>query len=322
MKRWNVELSDHTLKLYYKNLDTAKMKNPKAISITECLDYDYLNYIEKIISSSIETLYNCRGRLVYKIPHNSAFVLVQIWYDLIDEELFYYDGLQFQIHDKHMYSTPITWDIGSPKDFCLRFLDDEHTSLPIEIISLNDLKKLKPLKFWFRNLKAYYKDDNGYFYLIHKYDLPNKKACEEYKRFKDNKNALLVGIGKGSVIEHIEWFDSEEHFQDKYEQYKLTIPASHSTPFYRVKKVGYAKKAPDDRKIVFRLPYFRLDSELNHEPSLHIVARKWCSMMEGYKQFGEPLDNIDWVEDLIRRWVRYSSVKGGIRNGHKSNSGS
>ena len=318
MKRWNVELSDHTLKLYYKDLDTAKMKNPKAISITECLDYDYLNYIEKIISSSIETLYNYRGRLVYKIPHNSAFVLVQIWYDLVDGELFYYDGLQFQVHDKHMHSTPITWDVGNPKDFCLRFLDDdEHTNLPIEIISLNDLKKLKPLKFWFRNLKAYYKDDNGYFYLIHKYDLPNTKSREEYERFKDNKDALLVSIGKAGMIEHTKWFESEGHFQDEYEQYKQSIPASHGTPFYKVKKVGYRKKAPDDRLIVFRLPYLRLDNELKHEHRTYVVAHKWCSMMDGYTQFGDAFENMDWVEDLIKRWIRYSSVKRGVRNGHK-----
>ena len=84
MKRWTIEKSGHSLVLYYKDFETAKEKNPEAISIKECTDYGYLEYVEKIISSATETLYNYKGRIVYKIPYNSAYVLVQLWYDIID----------------------------------------------------------------------------------------------------------------------------------------------------------------------------------------------------------------------------------------------
>lgn len=74
-------------------------------------------------------------------------------------------------------------------------------------------------------------------------------------------------------------------------------------------------KAPEDRKIIIRLPYFRLNKEIEYEMNEHAnsnaksvahwVARKWCGMMESYCQFGEAFKNMEWVEDLITRWREY-----------------
>ena len=303
MKRWNIKNPDGCITLYYMDLATAKKQNPKAISINECTDYSYLEYVDKIISSATEALYNYKGKLVYKIPYNSAYVLVQLLYDVINGKPFYYDGLQFQSHDV-TWVLPITWEISNPKEFWERFMDDTHVDLPITIISFNELKSLKPTKFWFKNKRAYYKDKHGYFYYIDKYDLPNKKSREEFEVFKGNEDAVLASVNLAGRPIHIRWYSSEREFLDKYNRFCAETPASHGTASYTIKKRGYSKKAPEDRGIAFRLPYFRLDNELEYESCTFKVASKWCALMQGYKQFGsEPFMNLDWVQDLIKRWV-------------------
>ena len=311
MKRWYVEFPDYTLKLYYKDLQAARTKNPKSISIIECFDYDYLSYVEKIKSSAIEVLYNYKSKRVHKILYNSGYILVRMHYDIIDGEEYYYDMLQFQIHSKSKCVIPITWGVSNPKEFWEQYINCSNPiELPIEAISLNELKALKPTRFWFRNLRAFYRDDNGYFYYIHKTNLPNKKSREEYEKFKGNKNAVFVRYGSNFVMDNsTKWFTSEEEFKEEYRQFVQDTPAYYGNPHYEIKQKGYNKKPPDDRKIVFRLPYFQIDKELKRGNQPYWIAREWCAMMEGYSQFGDIFDNVNWVEDLIKRWVGYRAFK-------------
>ena len=153
--------------------------------------YTYLEYVEKIKLSAAETSLNYKGKLVYKIPHNSAHVLVQLLCDMIDGKPFYYDSVQFQNHDV-AWVLPVTWEMSTPQEFCERFLADAPLELPIEAISLRELKSLKPTRFWFKNNRAYYRDTHGYFYFVDKRDLPNKKSREEYSKFKGNSDAVLA----------------------------------------------------------------------------------------------------------------------------------
>jgi hypothetical protein len=276
-------MPDITLKLYSADMESIKKKRPDAISITECNDYGYLSFIDKIKQSAADEIYSYKGKKVYKVPYNSAFVLVQIWYDIIGGEPFYYDGLQFQDHD--CGSVPVTWEMGRPEEFYNRFLADAgHVRLPVEVISLKELKKLKPIKFWFKNNRAFYKDPNGYFYFISKWDLPTKEKRTEYEMFKNNENALFVTYGN-ALDRYTKWFASEGEFHDEFNRYKASVPPACGTPYYDIKRRGYKKKAPEDRKIAFRLPYLNLDKELEYDGSAHSIAGKWCRLMADHKQF-------------------------------------
>ena len=53
----------YPLKLYYSTLEECKKANPSAISIEECLDYEYLQYIDKIKENGREIFDN-----FYEIP--------------------------------------------------------------------------------------------------------------------------------------------------------------------------------------------------------------------------------------------------------------
>jgi hypothetical protein len=157
---------------------------------------------------------------------------------------------------------------------------------------MKELKALKTTKFWFKNNKAYYKDTHGYFYVID----------------KGNDNAVLACVELSGRSKHTGWYASESEFLDEYKKFQTDNSASHGSISYVIKKRGYKKVSPEDRRVIFRLPYFRLDIELKHESCTCHVAHKWCALMEGYSQFGnEPrFLNADWVEDLIKRWITYT----------------
>jgi len=314
MKRWNIQLPDTSMTLYYADLETARAKYPKAINITENFDYGYLEFVDKI-KAVAQVECDHKGKRVYKIPYNSAYILVHLWYDIENGKEFYYDGCDFQRHDECTGAMSIMWTWSTPKEFYEQFLKERgHVELPIEVISLRELKKLNPVKFHNKNGKALYRDCYGYFYIVNKHDLPNKKKCAEYAQFKGNPNAVFARIDSSYKVTSAKWFDSIYDLLQEFEQYKKDTPASFGTPFYTIMKRGYTKVAPEDREIVFRLPYFQLDKEVAYEnnekrrsePIPWIVAQKWCGMMDGYTQFGRSFSNREWVKDLIVSWLAYT----------------
>ena len=125
MKRWNVQFNDCSIQKYYENLQTAKKANPTALTITENIDYTYLQYIEKIQSAATEIFCDYRGRKIYKIPHAGGHILVQLWSDIEGGSEFYYDGCQYQRHDEGSLVEPITWTFSAPHEFYKKFLKHE-----------------------------------------------------------------------------------------------------------------------------------------------------------------------------------------------------
>jgi len=297
------------------DFEAARVANPEAIQITECTDYSYLTYIKKIKAASVETLHDYRGRNVYKIPLNSAYVLVRLYCSSEEGEEYFFDGCEFQRHDEHGFTPPIFWTSSTPEEFYNQFVHTEpYTILPVEVLSLNELKKVDPTRFYNREGRVFYRDRYGYFYFAHKQRLPNKKDHEEYARQKNNPLAIKVSYGTSVKEAQTAWFSSEEEFIAVYDLFVQDTPPTFGTPYYTVRERGYTKIAPADRKVIFRLPYFNLERELAYEEkgcrntksTIHCIARKWCGMFEGYKQFAEPFKNLDWVEELIKQWQVYS----------------
>lgn len=302
------------MKLYYKDYDTAYENNPDC-EIKECDDYDYLKYINRIQQKSIQTLYDYKGREVEKIPYNSDYILVRFWYDNESNEKYFYDGLEYQRHDENEFTQPITWNCSTPEQFYNNFLNiPEHNDLPIEFISNNQIKKLKGKKFYNKNNKAYFVDNQGYYYMGCKSDIKYKK---EYEEFKDEKNAVWVTYGVPcSGKEFHKWFHSIDDFQIEYQKYVDNLPRGYGKPTYKILKHGYKKVTPNDCKYLARLPYFNLYKEYklekvntyNTKSISNTLARKWCGLLKGYKMYGEPFQNEDYITDLINKWIEYSKL--------------
>lgn len=106
------------LKLYYKDLETAQKNNPNCI-ITECKDYEYLEYIQKIKELSTDTLLDCKGREVLKIPISNGIAYVKI----MNEDNLDLDCVQYQIHNNNQFINPITWAMGSPEELYKNILN-------------------------------------------------------------------------------------------------------------------------------------------------------------------------------------------------------
>ena len=59
------------------------------------------------------------------------------------------------------------------------------------------------------------------------------------------------------------------------------------------------------------MPYIDIDKEINlakkdtaNENSIsRTVANIWCKQMEGIRFFGMPCNNIEWVEDVVKRYI-------------------
>lgn len=197
--------------------------------------------------------------------------------------------------------------MSNPKTFYDDFIADEHIDMPIEIISQNEIKKPKAKKFWDKNNMTFWHDDNGYFYYADKTDLKqSKQSKQEYEQFHDCKDAIMVGYGAEPAFMTYGWFANEDEFHTFWKEHLANHNPAFGTQHYEIIKHGYTLKPIADRKVIFRLPYFDLDKEYKLNDRPRELARSWCKLMEGYKQFGDWWDNVDWVEELIKRWVGYN----------------
>ena len=117
MKRFIVKMKMndkiYPLKLYYSTLEECKKANPSAISIEECLDYEYLQYIDEIKESGRKISDN-----FYEIPIDNGIILVKF----AQEEGLMLDFLEYQKHINTVMGNEITWTWSNPKEFYELFL--------------------------------------------------------------------------------------------------------------------------------------------------------------------------------------------------------
>lgn len=68
--------------LYYPNIEEARKHHPTA-EITIDTDKEYLKSVERIKGKSVDNLYDCRGREIWKIPYNNDYILYRQYKDEI-----------------------------------------------------------------------------------------------------------------------------------------------------------------------------------------------------------------------------------------------
>lgn len=311
MERFIVKEGDlRPMHLYYPNIEEARKHHPTA-EITIDTDKEYLKLVERIKGKSVGNLYDYRGREIWKIPYNNDYILYRQYKD---ENGNYIDGCMYQRQDNTRLTTPLFWDMSTPKVFEEAFL----TEKPLydrenPTISQKELKKRKAKRFYSKNGKVYWKDVNGFFYTADKAALPNKVQKEEYERFKNNFEAVYVSYGSELAFRERGWFESKEKFIEFFNEQKKNHPPYMAELNYEILKRGYKKLPPEDRKIIAVMPYIDIDMEIkfakretaNQNIVSRAVAKVWCNQMNGIKFFGTPGSNVDWVEDIVKKYMEF-----------------
>lgn len=179
--------------------------------------------------------------------------------------------------------------------------------------SVNDIKKLKAKKFYNKNNKCYWVDNKGFFYEASKDSLPTKKSKEEYKMFGGNPNAVWVCWGTEVAFLKYKWFSSMDEFLEFFKKEKENQPKHYGTLYYKIKKKGYTKLSPEDRKVIFKLPYFDIDKTIkelslryyNENYVLHRCAELWCKEMEKIKFFEHGYENFEQTLEIIKKYLEW-----------------
>ena len=296
------------IRLYYSNIEEARQKYPDA-EITIDADKNFLESVEKIKAMSEHTLYDYRQREIWKIPYNNKYILYRQY---IDEDGHYIDGCDYQRWDNITSTYPFAWTSSTPEEFAELFvIEKPFYDRENPCISQKELKKKKAKKFYNKNNKSYWRDANGLFYKADKCDLPNTVDKEEYKRFKGNTEAVYVRYGTEIAFSERDWFDNIDSFIEFFNDKKKSHPPYLGDLEYEVLKRGYKYAAPNERKVIIALPYIDVDKEIklarkdtaNENSIVRTVANIWCNQMDGIKFFGNSHGNIEWVEDIVKKYM-------------------
>ena len=203
------------MKLYYSTLEDCKKANPRAISIEECLDYEYLQYIDKIKENGRKIFDN-----FYEIPIDHGMILVKFE----QEEGLMLDFLKYQKHINTVMGNEITWTWSNPKEFYELFLKNGTTKMKLYSFrsygqpKLAKPKELKGVKQSFTcdfipkkcKCDCFIKDND--LYIKHRdyfskelqveeedFDKPLEYLCKKYLG-KDKKSKFIYNDCWGSII--------------------------------------------------------------------------------------------------------------------------
>ena len=276
MNRW---LVDGQIKIYAETRDKVYSLFPEAFSVEPYEDNFYLGLIDVIKNKAVKSYTDVKGSEVYHIPHLDSYIRVK----LLQQDGVYLDSVMYQRWDMLGFQYPISWSMLSVKDFYDTFIDepDKSEQLSVEFVSMKYIKKIKATKICNKNNVVIWFDNDGYFYHAYKSFLPNKKWKEEYDRFHDNSDAVLVRLNFYRD-KTIRWYDSEEEMLKVFNEKKKDYSTAYATPRYEILKRGYKKLPPDDRKVILRLPYINLGKEFKLKTPKQHIAYAWSKILFKY----------------------------------------
>ena len=311
IKRWQVTSSGKPLVLYGDTPEEIREKWNCVDKDCEIVIYEndeYLEYIDKIKEKAeyITSFKKCdyEIRELYAIYLYGYKISLRLSKDLRDDK--YYDFCEYQCSSGELMS-PITWNMGSISHFCdsVPILSNIPKKEQGYVVTSKELKKIKPVKFYNSNGETYWRDSDGYFYTALKCDIPNKKNKSEWEQFHDNPDAVLIQYWSGTYHErHIVWFDNMDIFMEQWKDIVKNTPSSYATPKYEIIKRGYTKVKPDDRRVIFRLPYFPVN--MDDRPA-EFVARVWVNEVDK-RWYGDESDMCEHLVGVIKQWRKWKEM--------------
>ena len=81
-------------------------------------------------------------------------------------------------------------------------------------------------------------------------------------------------------------------------------PSYCAVPKYEVAKCGYTKVKPDDRRVIFRLPYFPVD--MDDRPA-EFVARVWVNEVDN-RWYSDESDMYEHLVGVIEQWRKWKEM--------------
>ena len=311
IKRGQVTSSGKPLVLYGDTPDEIREKWNCVDNDCDIVPYEndeYIDVIDKIKEKAeyITSFKKCdyEIRELYVIYLYGYKISLRLSKDLRDDK--YYDFCEYQCSSGELMS-PITWNTGSISHFCdsVPILSDIPNKEQGYVVTPKELKKIKPVKFYNSNGETYWRDSDGYFYTASKYDLPNKKNKAEWEQFHDNPDAVLIQYWSGTYHErHIVWFDNISVFMGQWKDIVKNAPSYCAVPKYEIIKRGYTKVKPDDRRVIFRLPYFPVD--MDNRPA-EFLARVWVNEVDK-RWYGDESDMYEHLVSVIEQWRKWKEM--------------
>lgn len=127
MKQFLVKFKDkdakeYELKLFYRSLEECKKQNLTAINIEECLDYSYLEYIDKIKENGTKISDN-----FYKITIDNGFVFVRFY----EEDDLLLDFVEYQRHLDGLSGSDLGWTWLNPKKFYEMYIKNDISNMEL-----------------------------------------------------------------------------------------------------------------------------------------------------------------------------------------------
>lgn len=314
--RWNIKFkkpdgTESEIKLYYEDKQSAYDligKDFEIISIEQDTDASHVEFIDRIKSKS-EFIGSNDNKQLYKYPYNDSFILV-IFRKNGDD---YYDYLQFQRWDYIGHLEPILWTPSNPKRFCGLFDKDVPEFPQGIVVTPKEIKKMKAKKFWNKGGDVLWVDDLGYIYSADKDALPSKYKNEEWNKFHDNPNAIKVTYVLATPDNihgnaKTKWFKSKESFLQFFETEKKNVHGYCTFPRYEIVRVGYKRKKPEDRKVIWRLPYIDLDMELACGTPINRIAMSWSRRCDKLLRGQQGFSDFSFFMDVIERYKAYMNI--------------
>lgn len=255
-KRYTVILETGRSAKLYGDPDKIAKLFPEAVEIVECHDETFKTYVEQIRQSSSNVFLDYRGREVWEIPHGNGHILYR---QFVDDSGEYLDGCDYQRWDNIGTLIPCLKTLSTPEEFYNDFLHQStETRIRSELVSLETLKQSKAKVIYNKNGLKFWKDDNGLLYGARKQWLPTKADRAEYSKFHDNKEAALISYGTEVAFRKTQWFESMEEFA----QFFAPIKRENSSMCYEVRRAGYRKLPPEQRRLIIAFPSFDLRGEI------------------------------------------------------------
>lgn len=220
MQRYLVtDTNGYVLKLYYKDIDAAKRNNPNA-KIELYNNYSHYSFCNAIVRAATETLVDYKGRVMYKIPLSTGYVLVRLYIDHDNDT--YYDYCEYQQCMDTQLIMPVTFTMSTPKEFCAKYLiepikyeilsfrkySEDKLTKPIE---LKGIKQAGSIDFIPKKCKCeYFIKGNDVYIKHHDYFSPSYYKQEdigtslEYRCKKygigDRKNKFVYPDSWGAIV--------------------------------------------------------------------------------------------------------------------------
>lgn len=302
------------LNLYYPTEDDCRnslseWSDIKIKSIEQNFDTAYLSDIEEIKSRcKPDCMTDHRGRTIHTLPRDVGYILIRFYC----QDNRYLDGLDYQRHDTFKLVQPTLWTLTTPKEFIELFLKPcLNKEKAAGFISLNELKKTKQTKFWNKNNNVFWYDSDGYFYYADKRGLPSKKSIAFHDKMSAHKDTAI--LARHTVKDNVygktklSWFTSKKEMIEYFKEVKDSTPAYASNPFFEIKKAGYTRLHPNDRRVIYRLPYFDLDTELKLSGNnITQTAQTWCLRIADTK-YESKWGFKDTIEEIIKKYTDHKN---------------